>query len=218
MSTAAQATATTLSDYERAVRVSFELATAPRSDVASQKLKQDAATFLDSLRAGADSWRYSLELFRQTSSVQCQFYAMQHLQQLLQSKTRRQLEAEARSGRNGTSGVAGSEGGASSLDKAFVFNSLLDWMRAKTTALANRSWPAFVRTKLAVVLTLVIKTEYPRTIPRAFTRLMDLFRAPVGFVGNFCLLLQALSFLHFLFSPFSSPLLSSPFLAEHARR
>ena len=59
---AAAARATTLLNYERAIQASFDLATASRTDVVSQQVKQDAAAFLESLRANADGWRYSLEL------------------------------------------------------------------------------------------------------------------------------------------------------------
>ncbi|KDO33798.1 hypothetical protein SPRG_01677 [Saprolegnia parasitica CBS 223.65] len=140
-----------LPDLERAIVFAFQYADAPLADGTAQKIKADAEMYCQ--HAKQTSYAPFLSLFQTSSHEQVKFYALQALQEYLSPR-----------------GAA-----YPALSDAMVLairSDLLQWLQTQ------RELPAYLKTKLAVVITLLVRRDYPERWPSAFHDLLSLL--PLG--------------------------------------
>ncbi|RHY91789.1 hypothetical protein DYB35_002329 [Aphanomyces astaci] len=151
-----------VTDLERAVLYAFQYAGASLNDAESQKIKEEAELYC--LVAKQTSYQLFLQLFEVSSHDEVKFYSLQALQEYL------------------------TEGSA--LHAQLTYNmslhirtKLLAWLQVQD------SLPSFVKTKLAVVIALLIRRDYPDAWGSAFHDLLALLpRGPFMVEMYFCIL------------------------------
>lgn len=154
-------------EFEMAVLCAFQYASASLTDAPAQALKQQAERFCASVKASADGWRYALELFAFSEHQEVKFYALQALQEAL------------------------AKGVADDAVATQVRSELLTWLRDHV-AFVERKAP-YLKTKLAVVLTLLIKRDYPTRWPSAFSELLALLPHGASMVEMYFRVLVAIN-------------------------
>ncbi|KAF4042487.1 Exportin 1-like protein [Phytophthora infestans] len=155
-----------VAEFERAVLIAFQYASASLADQQAQTLKLQAESFCNAVKAQADGWRAELQLFEHSEHEQVKFYALQALQEAL------------------AKGVAD--------DVALAVRvELLAWLQSHVAYVESKS--PFLKTKLAVVITLLIKRDYPDRWPTAFTELLALLPQGASIVEMYFRILQAIN-------------------------
>ncbi|TYZ59593.1 hypothetical protein PybrP1_002323 [[Pythium] brassicae (nom. inval.)] len=154
-------------EFEMAVLCAFQYASASLADAPAQALKQQAERFCASVKASADGWRLALELFEFSEHEEVKFYALQALQEAL------------------------AKGVADDAVAARVRAALLAWLR-ENAAFVERKAP-YLKTKLAVVVTLLIKRDYPARWPSAFAELLALLPQGAAMVEMYFRVLVAIN-------------------------
>ncbi|KAJ0406793.1 hypothetical protein ATCC90586_000846 [Pythium insidiosum] len=156
-----------VTEFEMAVLCAFQYASASLADQQAQAMKAQAESFCDRVKASPSGWRACLELFELSAHAQVKFYALQALQELLV------------------------KGVADDAITAELHTALLAWMR-DNVAYIEREAP-YLKTKLAVVITLLIKRDYPDRWPTAFTELMALLPLGASMVEMYFRILVAIN-------------------------
>jgi exportin-T len=135
-----------LADFERAV---VFLVDQQANAAADPAVKQQATDFCDQVKRSPDGWRYNFELLTHTSRVEVRFFALQSLQWMLGSENDAVLPSNHREELRGV---------------------LLRWL----IGTAAEPHATFMKTKIALVLTLLVKRDYPERWPSAFVDLQSL--------------------------------------------
>ncbi|RLN48414.1 hypothetical protein BBJ28_00015062, partial [Nothophytophthora sp. Chile5] len=157
---------TDAAEFERAVLCAFQYAGASASDQQAQALKLQAESFCGSVKSSVDGWRYELQLFEHSQHEQVKFYALQALQEAL------------------TRGVGD--------DVAVAIRSeLLNWLQTHVAYVESKA--PYLKTKLAVVVTLLIKRDYPDRWSTAFTELLALLPQGASIVEMYFRILLAIN-------------------------
>ncbi|CAI5730624.1 unnamed protein product [Peronospora destructor] len=140
-----------IAEFERAVLVAFQYATADTNDQRAQTIKLQAESFCTAVKTQVDGWRAELQLFKRSEHEQVKFYALQALQEALV---------------NGVDDVM--------------------WIYMETKA-------PYLKTKLAVVITRLIKRDYPDRWPTAFMELLELLPQGASIVEMYFRILLAIN-------------------------
>ncbi|KAF0682586.1 Aste57867_25293 [Aphanomyces stellatus] len=155
--------AVNVEELERAVLYAFQYAGASLKDSEAQKVKGEAEMYCQV--AKQTSYALFLQLFEMSGHEQVKFYALQALQEYL------------------------TEGSAlfNQLTPAMTQHIRLDllaWLQLQ------ESLPSFIKTKIAVVIALLIRHDYPDQWPTAFQDLLALLpRGPFMVEMYFCILI-----------------------------
>ncbi|KAG2509612.1 hypothetical protein JM18_009069 [Phytophthora kernoviae] len=157
---------TDVAAFECAVLCAFQYAGASLADQQAQTLKLQAESFCASIKSQSDGWKAELQLFHQSEHEQVKFYALQALQEAL------------------TTGVGDDV-------SVTIRVELLGWLQSHVTYVETKA--PYLKTKLAVVLTLLIKRDYPDRWPTAFTELLNLLPQGASIVEMYFRLLQAIN-------------------------
>ncbi|KAE8988743.1 hypothetical protein PF005_g20215 [Phytophthora fragariae] len=155
-----------VAEFERAVLIAFQYAGAQAADQQAQALKLQAESFCAAVKSQADGWRAELQLFEHSEHEQVKFYALQALQEAL------------------ASGVADDVAVAVRVE-------LLAWLQSHVVYVEAKA--PYLKTKLAVVITLLIKRDYPDRWPTAFTELLALLPQGASVVEMYFRILQAIN-------------------------
>ncbi|OWY94648.1 Exportin, partial [Phytophthora megakarya] len=155
-----------VTEFERAVLVAFQYAGASTTDQQAQTIKLQAESFCNAVKSQADGWRAELQLFEHSEHEQVKFYALQALQEAL------------------TGGVADDISVAVRVE-------LLAWLQSHVAYVETKA--PYLKTKLAVVITLLIKRDYPDRWPTAFTELLALLPQGASIVEMYFRILLAIN-------------------------
>lgn len=155
----------TIAEFEMAVLCAFQYAGASMADQQAQALKAQAEGFCNSIKASASGWSYELQLFEFSEHQEVKFYALQALQEALTAGVDDAVATQIRS-------------------------QLLAWL-TDNVAFVERKAP-YLKTKLAVVVTLLIKRDYPDRWPSAFSELMALLPKGASMVEMYFRILLAI--------------------------
>ena len=152
-----------VAEFERAVLCVFELQYADTPEAKEHApLKQQAMAYCEQVKQSADGWRHNLGLLKASQRSEAHFYALQTLQDLVVLR-----EGE---------GGAGLQSLLPEGARVELRVALLAWMQQlQHQQLLPRLAP-FVLTKLAVVIALLIKADYPERWPPAFDELLMLLK------------------------------------------
>lgn len=137
----------------------------------STAVRQQASRFLDQVKASDDGWIVALQLFATSHRPEAKFFALGVLQDFLAP-------------RPGTPCRLGSPS-----DRQQVREVLLGWLSDAAVTLADTD--KFLVTKVAVVLALLLKADYPERWGDAFPTLMGLLSRGPAFVELFMRFLLA---------------------------
>ncbi|KAL7692235.1 putative exportin-1/Importin-beta, exportin-T [Plasmopara halstedii] len=155
-----------VAELERAVLIAFQCASADVADQPTKTLKLQAESFCAAVKAQEDGWRAELQLFEQSEHEQVKFYALQAIQEAL------------------TNGVTN--------DVALAIRvELFSWLERHVAYVENKA--PYLKTKLAVVITLLIKRDYPYCWPTAFTELLALLPRGASIVEIYFRILLAIN-------------------------
>lgn len=155
-----------VAEFERAVLIAFQCASANVADQQTQALKLQAESFCAAIKAQVDGWRVELHLFEQSEHEQVRFYALQALQEAL------------------VNGVTDSVATAIRVE-------LFTWLQSHVAFVDSQA--PYLKTKLAVVITLLIKRDYPDCWPTAFTELLALLPQGASIVEMYFRILLAIN-------------------------
>ncbi|OQR95644.1 exportin-T [Thraustotheca clavata] len=128
---------------ERAIVYAFEYADASNLDANALKIKSEAEGYCQLAKRA--SYTYFLQLFQTSTLEQVKFYSLQALQEYLNPRSPTPL--------NDTRVM-------------HIRNELLQWIQTQGQL------PTYLKTKLAVVITFLIRREYPENWPNAFQDLL----------------------------------------------
>ncbi|KAI9905990.1 hypothetical protein PsorP6_014290 [Peronosclerospora sorghi] len=142
---------TDVTAFERAVVLAFQCAGAHAHDPATLHLKHEAERFCAAVKTQRDSWRADLQLLHHSTLEHVQFYALQALQDVVTHAVDDDVALSIRT-------------------------DLLTWLERHGASLATNG--AYLKTKVAVVLTRLITRDFPDRWPTAFTDLLALL--PLG--------------------------------------
>ncbi|ETW07728.1 hypothetical protein H310_02175 [Aphanomyces invadans] len=151
-----------VADLERAVLYAFQYAGASLNDVNAQKVKAEAEMYC--LAAKQTSYQFFLQLFQASTHDQVKFYSLQALQEYLTegSPFHAQLTYNM---------------------SLHIRTELVAWLQVQDHL------PSFLKTKLAVVIALLIRHDYPDAWGSAFHDLLALLpRGPFMVEMYFCIL------------------------------
>ncbi|TMW56984.1 hypothetical protein Poli38472_002909 [Pythium oligandrum] len=157
----------TVAEFDMAVRCAFQYASASLADEQAQATKLQAETYCNAVKASSTGWRLCLELFEYSEHQEVKFYALQAIQEAL------------------TKGIA---------DDAVTMqirSELLAWLRANVAFVEGKA--PFLKTKLAVVITVLIKRDYPDRWPTAFHELLALLPMGASMVEMYFRILTAIN-------------------------
>ncbi|KAH7469096.1 Exportin-T [Phytophthora ramorum] len=155
-----------VAEFERAVLVAFQYAGASINDQQAQTVKLQAESFCAAVKSRADGWRVELQLFEHSEHEQVKFYALQALQEAL-------------------------AGGVADDVAVAVRVELLAWLQSHVAYVESKA--PYLKTKLAVVITLLIKRDYPDRWPTAFTELLALLPQGASVVEMYFRILLAIN-------------------------
>ncbi|GMF61674.1 unnamed protein product [Phytophthora fragariaefolia] len=155
-----------VAEFERAVLVAFQYAGASAADQQAQTLKLQAERFCAAVKARADGWRAELQLFALSQHEQVKFYALQALQEALAGGVADDVAVAARA-------------------------ELLAWLQSHAAYVESKA--PYLKTKLAVVVTLLIKRDFPDRWPSAFAELLALLPQGAAIVEMYFRILQAIN-------------------------
>lgn len=134
-----------------AVQCAYDSRAIGASGAEGHALQTQATVFCDGVRSSPDGWRLALALFRSPEfNSHAKFFALS----LLQSR------------------LGAIEGSAAALQPAARLEVRVGLLRWIGDGLAAQE--QFIRTKLAVVLALCVKCDYPEVWPTAFVELLAL--------------------------------------------
>ena len=146
---------TDLVDFERAVLCVFELQYAETPEAEERApLKQQAMAYCEQVKHSEAGWRQNLGLLKSSQRSEAHFYALQTLQELL----------VLRDGEGG----AGLCSLLPEAARAELRVELLLWVQQLSQQQLLPRLASFVLTKLAVVLALLVKADYPERWTSAF--------------------------------------------------
>ena len=158
---------TDLVDFERAVLCVFELQYAETPEAEERApLKQQAMAYCEQVKHSEAGWRQNLGLLKSSQRSEAHFYALQTLQELL----------VLRDGEGG----AGLCSLLPEAARAELRVELLLWVQQLSQQQLLPRLASFVLTKLAVVLALLVKADYPERWTSAFDELLMLLKGGVA--------------------------------------
>ena len=163
--------AITIQDFEMAVHYAFTLAGVSPSDSDSLRLRDQANTYCTQVRAQPDGWKWHLQLFTVTTREQAKFFSLQYLIDLLHSYPAHRCSVEIM-------GVG---------ERLFTRQVLFEWLAGRGPALAEER--VYVKNKIALMLALLIKHDYPERWPGAFSDLISLGQLGGSFSGVLVIML-----------------------------
>ncbi|OQR84924.1 exportin-T [Achlya hypogyna] len=140
-------TGSSVADLERAIVCAFQYADASLTDAAAQKIKGEAEMYC--AMAKQTSYEPFLQLFQSSPHEQVKFYALQALQEYLNPRGHAHVVLTAPM-------------------VLQIRSELLQWLQTQ------HELPAYLKTKLAVVITLLVRRDYPERWPTAFHDLLSL--------------------------------------------
>ncbi|CAH0492567.1 unnamed protein product [Peronospora farinosa] len=155
-----------VAEFERAVLVAFQYATADINDQQAQTIKLQAESFCTAVKIQVDGWQAELQLFKRSEHEQVKFYALQALQEAL------------------VNGVDDSVAVAVRVE-------LLAWLQSHVNYMESKA--PYLKTKLAVVITRLIKRDYPDRWPTAFMELLELLPQGASIVEMYFRILLAIN-------------------------
>ncbi|TDH68260.1 hypothetical protein CCR75_008403 [Bremia lactucae] len=155
-----------MTEFERAVLIAFQCAAASTGNQQMQTLKLQAENFCAAIKSQADGWQAELQLFKQSEHEQVKFYALQALQETL------------------VNGIID--------DVALAIRvEFFTWLQSHVAYVENTA--PYLKTKLAVVMTLLMKRDYPDRWPTAFAELLALLPQGASIVEMYFRILLAIN-------------------------
>lgn len=141
-----------LNEYEMAIMCAFNCAGVSTADINAREMQARATSYCDSVKQLADSWKYHFEVFKVSKHQQVKFYGLQAIQEALERSTYGADVIDATS-------------------RQELRVALLIWMRDH---LADIQEAAFLKNKLAVVFTHLIRLDFPDRWLNAFHDILGL--------------------------------------------
>ncbi|CAM9920641.1 unnamed protein product, partial [Discosporangium mesarthrocarpum] len=136
-------------------------------------INRKATWYCDEVKRSPDGWRLALQVFSTTSRAEARFFSLGILQEALGARA----GAAAR--------VTQPE------DRKVLREAVFGWLQGVGPA-GLEAQEIFVRIKVAVVLALLVKCDYPERWPEAFRELQGLLRGGAAYVELFLRVLGAL--------------------------
>lgn len=138
-----------------------------------EAVRARATAFCEQVRHAPDGWAHALRLLEATQQPLPKFYALSTLQEFL----------------GGRSGVADGTKSISEPARSEVRAVLLSWLRKSADGIGREE--SYVRTKLGVVIALLIKSDYPERWTTAFEDLFAFLQHGPAMVDLFLRTLHA---------------------------
>ncbi|CAI5725673.1 unnamed protein product [Hyaloperonospora brassicae] len=155
-----------IAEFERAVITAFQYAAYSSTSPQSRTLKLQAESYCAAVKSQANGWQAELQLFEHSEHEQVKFYALQALQESLV---------------NGVDDVVAVD----------VRSKLLLWLQNHVAYVESKA--PYLKTKLAIVITLLIKRDYPERWATAFTELLALLPQGASMVEMYFRILLAIN-------------------------
>jgi exportin-T len=147
---------------ELELAVQYALGTPAAGDDAAAALRQQATRFCDEVKASADGWAVALQLFGSTSHAEARFFALLVFQDALGPRP----------------GVACRLTNPD--DRARIRDTLMAWLSDTNLVLAD--YEKYLRTKIGVVLALLVRADYPDRWPTGFSQLTALLQRGPAYI------------------------------------
>jgi exportin-T len=136
----------TLQQFEQAVLCGFDMANiSSETDPTSAGIREQATQYCEHVKNSADGWSLNIQLMISSARDEARFYALQTLQEMLTTHKGRLIPEQSR---------------------AQLRSAVLEWIGGNSFDLALQA--PYIKNKIAVVMTLMIKLDYPERWPSAF--------------------------------------------------
>jgi hypothetical protein len=134
-------------EFERAVMCAFDMALiSAETDQAGARIREQASQYCEQVKSSSEGWSLNLALVIATTRPEARFYALQTLQELLTAHKGRLMPEQCRTQ---------------------VRTTILEWLVSGGSFDLTQEAP-YIKNKIAVVLALIIKCDYPERWPSAF--------------------------------------------------
>ena len=147
---------------EGSILQDFEKAIVAAFSGAAGGLAAQATAYCQQVRELPDGWKYAMQLAMSSESHEVQFYCLGTLQDAF---------------------VTGRYGALSKEDQLQMRQVFMQWIAADGARIGGL--PAFVRTKVALIVTLLLKHQYPEMWPEAFADLLGMLNGGPPFIDLF---------------------------------
>uniref|UniRef100_M4BT63 Exportin-T n=1 Tax=Hyaloperonospora arabidopsidis (strain Emoy2) TaxID=559515 RepID=M4BT63_HYAAE len=155
-----------VTEFERAVITAFQYAASSITDPQSRTLKLQAESYCAAVKSQTDGWQAELQLFEHSEHEQVKFYALQALQESLVNGVDDSVAMDVRS-------------------------KLMMWLQNHVAYVESKA--PYLKTKLAVVIMLLIKRDYPERWLTAFSDLLALLPQGASMVEMYFRILLAIN-------------------------
>mmetsp|Transcript_10431 Transcript_10431/g.19481 ORF Transcript_10431/g.19481 Transcript_10431/m.19481 type:complete len:1131 (+) Transcript_10431:385-3777(+) len=135
-----------LKEIEQAIELSYQLIQPHSGDVEKQQLKSKVTQYLVELERSDEAWKYGLELFLNSNGEIVRFYGLARIVDVLNEDKKFAILSRE--------------------DRLLLRESIMGWIDRNVMTLGQEK--SYVRNKVAVVLSLLLKREYPENWPDAF--------------------------------------------------